>query len=140
MVDTRPRSNGGDLRIFFEPESVAIVGASRTPGKIGNNILRNILNIGYRGQIYPVNPKGGELDGMTVYRFLADLPQQPEVVDLVVPPAVTEQVVKEIKGLGLTRVWMQPGSESEAAIAYCQEQGIEVVHGACAMALRRHWN
>jgi predicted CoA-binding protein len=71
---------------------------------------------------------------------LADLPQQPEVVDLVVPPAVTEQVVKEVKNLGQTRVWMQPGSESETAIAYCHQHGIQVVHDACAMALRRNWD
>ena len=123
---------------FISRRVWAVVGVSQDPAKYGNRIFRSLLASGY--QVYPVNPKGGELDGMTVYRSLADLPQQPEVVDLVVPPAVTEQVVKEIKGLGLTRVWMQPGSESEAAIAYCQEQGIEVVHGACAMALRRHWN
>ena len=42
--------------------------------------------------------------------------------------------------LTLTRIWMQPGSESEAAIAYCHQNGIEVVHDACAMALRRNWS
>ena len=123
---------------FISRRVWAVVGVSQDPAKYGNRIFRSLLASGY--QVYPVNPKGGELDGATVYRSLADLPQKPEVVDLVVPPAVTEQVVKEIKDLGLTRVWIQPGSESEAAIAYCQEQGIEVVHGACAMALRRHWN
>jgi predicted CoA-binding protein len=48
--------------------------------------------------------------------------------------------VKEMHGLGLTRVWMQPGSESEAAIAYCREHGIQVVYGACAMVHRRQWH
>ncbi len=116
----------------------AVVGVSQDPAKYGNRIYRSLLASGY--QVYPVNPKGGEINGATVYLSLADLPQPPEVVDLVVPPAVTEQVVQEVKRLGLTRVWMQPGSESETAIAYCGRHGIQVVHDACAMALRRNWN
>jgi len=123
---------------FISRRVWAVVGVSKDPAKYGNRIFRSLLASGY--QVYPVNPKGGELDEMTVYPSLADLPQKPEVVDLVVPPAVTEQVVKEVKNLGLTRVWMQPGSESEVAIAYCHQHGIEVVHDACAMALRRSWN
>ena len=116
----------------------AVIGVSQDPAKYGNRIYRSLLASGYH--VYPVNPKGGEIDGATVYPSLADLPQRPEVVDLVVPPAVTEQIVKEVKNLGLARVWMQPGSESETAIAYCHQHGIEVVHDACAMALRRNWS
>jgi uncharacterized protein len=115
----------------------AVVGASQVPAKYGNRIFRSLIASGY--QVYPVNPRGGEINGAKVYPSLADLPRLPEVVDLVVPPAVTEQVVKEVHRLGLTRVWMQPGSESEAAIAYCHAHGIQVVHDACAMALRRNW-
>jgi len=115
----------------------AVVGASQDPAKYGNRIFRSLVASGY--QVYPINPRGGEINGTKVYPSLADLPRLPEVVDLVVPPAVTEQVVQEVHRLGLTRVWMQPGSESEAAIAYCHTHGIQVVHDACAMALRRNW-
>ncbi|MGD9145178.1 MAG: CoA-binding protein [Anaerolineae bacterium] len=116
----------------------AVVGASEDRRKFGNRIFRDLRDAGYT--VYPVNPKGGELEGAKVYPSLAALPQPPEVIDLVVPPAVTEQVVKEAHELGLTRVWMQPGAESEAAIAFCQEQGIQVVHGACAMVWKRRWD
>ncbi|MGD9048608.1 MAG: CoA-binding protein [Anaerolineae bacterium] len=116
----------------------AVVGASEDRSKFGNRIFRDLRDAGYT--VYPVNPKGGELEGAKVYPSLAALPQPPEVIDLVVPPAVTEQVVKEAHALGLTRVWMQPGAESEAAIAFCQEQGIQVVHGACAMVWKRRWD
>jgi predicted CoA-binding protein len=116
----------------------AVVGASRDRNKFGNRVFRDLRDAGYT--VYPVNPKGGELDGAKVYPSLADLPQTPEVIDLVVPPAVTEQLVKEAHELSFTRVWMQPGAESEAAIAYCQEHGIEVVHGACAMVWKRRWD
>lgn len=122
---------------FISRRLWAVVGASNDETKYGNRIFRSLANSGY--QVYPVNPKGGEINGAPVYASLADLPQRPEVVDLVVPPAVTEQIVKQIQQLGLSRVWMQPGAESEAAIAYCREHNIQVVHDACAMKLRREW-
>jgi predicted CoA-binding protein len=116
----------------------AVVGVSQDPSKFGNRVFRSLRGAGYA--VYAVNPKGGQLDGAKVYPTLADLPQKPEVVDLVVPPPVTEQVVREAHALGLSRIWMQPGAESEAAIAYCHEQGIQVVHDACAMVWKRQWN
>jgi predicted CoA-binding protein len=115
----------------------AVVGASQDRSKFGNRVFRSLRDAGYT--VYPVNPNGGELEGATVYPSLADLPQLPDVIDLVVPPAITEQVVKEAHKLGLTRIWMQPGAESEAAIAYCHEHDIQVVDGACAMVWKRRW-
>jgi hypothetical protein len=61
------------------------------------------------------------------------------VIDLVVPPTVTEQVVREAHDIGLSRIWMQPGAESQAAIKYCHENGIQVVYHACAMVHKRQW-
>ncbi len=116
----------------------AVVGASQDRRKFGYQIFRSLLDAGYT--VYPVNPKGGELDGVKVYPSLADLPQLPEVVDMVVPPAVTEQVVREAHGLGLSRVWMQPGAESEASVRYCREHGMQVVERACAMVWKRSWD
>lgn len=115
----------------------AVVGASTDRSKFGYKVFRSLRSSGYT--VYPVNPKGGELEGVTVYPSLADLPQSPDVIDLVVPPAVTEQVVKEAHQLGLARIWMQPGAESEAAIAFCRDHGIQVVYDACAMVCKRQW-
>lgn len=116
----------------------AVVGASHDPRKFGYQVFRSLRDAGY--EVYPVNPKGGELEGAEVYRSLADLPQPPEVIDVVVPPAVTEQVVREAHELGLTRVWMQPGAESEASVLYCREHGMQVVERACAMVWKRSWD
>jgi predicted CoA-binding protein len=116
----------------------AVVGASQDPSKFGYRVFRNLQQAGYT--VFPVNPKGGELLGVQVYRSLAELPQPPEVVDAVVQPHVTEKVVQEMHDLGLPRVWMQPGSESDVAIAYCREHGIQVVYDACAMVHRRQWD
>lgn len=116
----------------------AVVGASQDRSKFGFQVFRSLHGSGYT--VYPVNPKGGELEGVKVYPTLADLPEPPEVVDLVVPPSITEQIVVEAHRLGLSRVWMQPGAESEAAIQYCLEHGIQVIYHACAMVHKRHWN
>ncbi len=62
------------LKNFFEPKSVAIIGASATPGKLGYIAISNLLNIGYRGKIYPVNPKGGEILGLKIYENVRNIP------------------------------------------------------------------
>jgi hypothetical protein len=116
----------------------AVVGASNDPAKYGNKIFRDLTRAGYR--VYGVNARGGEIDGAAMHLSLEALPEMPDVVDLVVPPAVTEQVVKQCAELGLTRVWMQPGAESEAAIQFCHDHGIRVVHDACAMIRKRTWD
>ena len=65
------------------------------------------------------------------------MPVKPDVVDVVVPPEITEQLVKTCKRLGITKVWMQPGSESKVAISFCVENNMDVVHGVCIMVERR---
>ncbi len=126
------------IRDFVNRRLWAVVGASQDRSKFGYRIFRSLRDAGYL--VYPVNPKGGELEGTAVYPSLAELPQAPEVVDLVVPPSVTEQIVREAHQLGLTRIWMQPGAESRKAIDYCDEHGIQVVYDACAMVHRRRWD
>jgi predicted CoA-binding protein len=115
----------------------AVVGASQDRAKFGNRIFRDLRSAGYT--VYPVNPRGGELEGVRIYPTLADLPVAPDVIDLVVPPAVTDQIVREAHQQGLSRIWMQPGAESQAAIDYCHEHGLQVVYHACAMVHKRRW-
>ncbi len=122
---------------FIHRRVWAVVGVSSDPAKYGNRIFRNLRAAGY--QVYGVNPHTREVDGQPIYPSLEALPQQPEVVDMVVPPAVTEQVLQDCARLGLRRVWLQPGSESEAALRFCQEHGIAVVHDACAMVQKITW-
>ena len=122
---------------FINQRLWAVVGASTDYTKYGNRIFRDLREAGYT--VYGVNPRGGEIEGQELYPSLSDLPEKPAVVDTVVPPALTEEIVRQCAELGLTRVWMQPGSESQAAIQFCQEHGIRVVHHACAMVRKRVW-
>ncbi|MBN1660751.1 MAG: CoA-binding protein [Anaerolineae bacterium] len=123
---------------FLNRRVWAVVGVSRDPDKYGNRVFYSLRDAGYT--VYPVNPNENELDGIQVYPTLADLPERPEVVDVVVPPRITEQIVREMDALDLDRVWMQPGAESQEAIEYCHEHSIAVVHDACAMIRRKQWS
>jgi len=122
---------------FLNRRVWAVVGVSCDPNKFGTRVFRSLRQAGYI--VYPVNPNEQQVDGVQVYPTLADLPECPEVVDIVVPPPVTERIVRQMYTLDLKRVWMQPGAESEEAIEYCHEHGIAVVYDACAMILRREW-
>ena len=113
----------------------AVVGASRNPRKYGHQVYKDLKDSGYK--VYPVNPNAKEILGDKCYPSLEDLPEKPDVVDIVVPPKVTERIVKTCKKLGITRVWMQPGSESEEAIKFCNRNDVDVLYGVCIMIERK---
>ena len=119
------------IKEFMAQNKFAVVGATNNPQKYGNQILKNLKNRGY--EVYPVNPKLKELEGLSCYPSLNDIPVKVDVVDFVVPPKATEEILKQCKKLGLNRIWLQPGSESETAIIFCRENNMKVVHGVCVM-------
>ena len=124
------------IRGFLEKRNVfAVVGASRNQKKFGHQVYKDLRNAGYN--VYPVNPNADEILGDKCYPSLGSLPRSPQVVDLVVPPKATNQIVKICKKLGIKMVWMQPGSESKTALDFCKENNIEVVHGVCVMVERK---
>lgn len=116
---------------FMSQKRFAVVGATDDTSKYGNEILHNLRDREY--EVYPVNPRLKEIEGIACYPSLTDIPVKVDVVDVVVPPKVTEQVVREARGLGLERIWLQPGAESEDAIQFCQENDMKVVYGVCVM-------
>jgi len=112
-----------------------VVGVSLNRQKYGREVFDALLTKGY--QVYPINPKYEEIDGHRCYRSLDELPEKPQVVVTVVPPAVTEKVIESCVRLGVGTVWMPPGSWSEQAVETCEAQGIEEVHDVCLVfALR----
>lgn len=122
---------------FVNLRTWAVVGVSNNPAKFGHKVYRDLRRAGYR--VYAVNPHLDTVLGDPVYPNLAALPEQPDVVNLVVPPDVTEQIVREAQQAGIQRVWMQPGAASPAAIAYCHTHGLAVIDDACAMIEKRYW-
>jgi len=116
---------------FMAQKRFAVVGATNDTNKYGNEIFRNLTSRGY--EVYPVNPRLKELEGTKCYPSLSSIPVKVDVVDFVVPPPVTEEILKECKDLELNRIWLQPGSESEAAVDFCNENNLKVVHDVCVM-------
>lgn len=86
---------------LFVVSRIALVGASANPEKIGYAVLRNLLT--FSGTVYPVNPKGGEILGKTVYHSIADLPERPDAVIITVPNTIVPQVMRDagIRGIPL---------------------------------------
>lgn len=116
---------------FLAHEPWAVVGVSRDPKKFGHTAYKELKARGHR--LLPVNPKMESFEGDRCYPALGALPAEVGGALIIVPPAQTEQVVKDALAAGIRRVWMQQGAESDAAIKFCQEHGISEVHGECIM-------
>jgi acetyltransferase len=86
---------GGALEALFEPRSVAVVGASAEAGKTGHEILTSLVSAGFEGPIYPVNPRYEELEGLTCYPSLGELPEPADLAVIVVPAKVVPSVVQD---------------------------------------------
>jgi acetyltransferase len=89
-----------NLEFAFAPASVAVIGASARAGSVGQVVLSNIVNGGFAGAIYPVNPKYGELLGLACYRSTRDLPTAPELAVVATPPATVPDIIADLAQRG----------------------------------------
>ncbi len=103
----RPRPSQADILTamnrIMKPKSVAVIGASSEDGKIGNSVMKNIVNGGYQGKIYPVHPKAEEILGHKAYKSVKDIPGEVDVAVFAIPAkfvaaALTECGEKKIPG------------------------------------------
>jgi len=83
------------VKALFEPKNVAVIGASRDPSKTGHIILRNIVEAGFKGGIYPVNPKADKILGIKVYPNLKSIPEDIDLIVVVVPARIVPRVMEE---------------------------------------------
>jgi predicted CoA-binding protein len=116
---------------FLAQTRVAVVGVSTDQSKFGWIVYQSLKTKGY--EVFAVNPRYAECHGEQCYATVADLPERPGLVVLVVPPAVSEQLMPELAAAGVERVWLQPGAESPAAVSAAEAAGLQVVHSACIM-------
>ncbi len=106
--------------------TVAILGASADRSKFGNKSVRAHLAQGYT--VYPVNPKGGQIEGLPVYRSLAEIPSDHlGRVSVYLPPAVALGVLEEIATKGCDELYLNPGSDSEEVISRARELGLDPI-------------
>lgn len=119
---------------FLREGPWAVVGASEDRSKYGNKVLRAYFQSGR--EAWPVNPRAEEIEGREVYANLADLPSVPRAISIITPPPVTEKVVAEAIDQGVQYVWMQPGAQSEKAVADAEEAGLGVIaDGSCLLVV-----
>lgn len=111
----------------------AVVGASDDPSRFGHKIWHALRNHGYR--VYPVNPKLDTVAGEKCYASVLDLPETPDVVDMVVNPKVGLEVMKDLAKLGVKTAWMQPGTRSDEIRDYATENGVELIEDCVLVQL-----
>ena len=119
---------------FLGSPAYGVVGASPHRYKYGNKVLRCYQQNGRRA--VPVNPNEREVEGVACVASVLDLPDEVQSLSIITPPSVTERVVEEAARRGIRHVWMQPGAESDKAVADCAAAGINVIaDGSCVLVV-----
>jgi len=126
---------------LFYPKSIAIIGASAEPAKFGNIILRSIMEIGYSGKIYPVNPEGGMINGLKVYSSLHEIPGDLDLAILTIPAPAVRGTLEEclrrgIKGVeiltsGFKETGAPEGTQMEYELSRFAKQGLRILGPNC---------
>jgi predicted CoA-binding protein len=119
---------------FLESPAYGVVGASPHRHKYGNKVLRCYQQNGRRA--IPVNPNERAVEGAACVASVLDLPDDVQSISVITPPPITERVVEQAIRRGIKHVWMQPGAESDKAVADCEAAGINVIaDGSCVLVV-----
>ncbi|MFA4902691.1 MAG: acetate--CoA ligase family protein [Desulfobaccales bacterium] len=102
------------LAPIFKPKSIAVIGASTAPGKLGHDILANLKNGGFPGPLYPINPKAEEILGLKVYKAIADTPTAPELAVVVIPAKIVAPTLEQCAAKGVKAAIVITGGFAEA--------------------------
>jgi len=129
------------LEKFFNPDSVAIVGASQTEGKVGYEVLANMLAAGYKGKIFPVNNKAKVIQGLKCYGDLESIGETPDLVVIIIPAKVVPSVMRQCAKIGvkaaiiITAGFKEVGKEGQEleqqVIQIARQSGIRVIGPNC---------
>ena len=85
-----------DMNRIMKPDAVAVIGASSEEGKIGNSVMKNLINGGYKGEIYPINPSASEIMGRKAYKSVKDVPGKIDVAVFAIPAKFVPQALVEV--------------------------------------------
>jgi len=107
---------------FFHPRSLALIGASRSPGKGGNIILRNLMRAGFKGTVYPINPSGPDILGMKSYQRVSDVPGAVDLAMIVIPKAAVPEALADCAAKGVPSVILSTGGYADIGEAGTSEQ------------------
>ena len=110
----------------------AVVGASPKPERYSHKIVKLLKERGY--DVFPVRPAVDEILGLDVSPAVSDLPDDVQVVDMVINPDKGIEIMEEIRDKGIKYVWLQPGAESDEIHAFARAHGIHAIE-ACVLAV-----
>ena len=130
-----------DLSRVFSPSSIAVIGASTTPGKVGHDIFVNIMKGGYKGVLYPVNPVTRSINSIRAYPTVNDIPENIDLSMIILPPgaalkAVDESIQKGAKGIVIVSAGFREVGPEGLAIenkvaGLCREAGVPLIGPNC---------
>ncbi|MFL7790821.1 MAG: acetate--CoA ligase alpha subunit [Anaerolineae bacterium] len=136
------------LDAFFKPESVAVVGASRDPEKLGYAVLNNLLESGFPGSIYPINPKADEILGLTAYASVLDVPGPVDLAVLVIPsrfvlPVIEQCGEKKVPAVivitaGFREAGREGAEREQQLIEISKRYGVRIIGPNCLGVIDAH--
>jgi len=116
---------------FLSQKNITMIGVSYNPKQFENTIYRSLKKKGFN--VFPINPNVEKIEGDNYYPDLQSLPELVDGVVVHVPPSETEKIVVDLSQAGIKRVWLQQGSQSEKAVNFCEENGIDCVNNDCIL-------
>jgi Predicted CoA-binding protein len=111
-------------------KTIAIIGASNNRQKYGNKAVRAFLQQGY--EVYPVNPNEAEVEGLTAFKSIRDVPVRPQMISVYVPPPTLLKLLPDIAARGCDELWLNPGTESDEVLAEAERLDLNVIQ-ACSI-------
>jgi predicted CoA-binding protein len=114
-------------------KTVAVIGASNDRAKFGNKAVRAYLAQGY--EVYPVNLRESRIEGLPVFRTIAQVPVRPDLISVYLPPNVLKAILPEIAAKGCDELWLNPGTESEDVLAEATRLGLNVIQACSILAI-----
>lgn len=132
---------------FLSPQNIAVIGASHQPGKVGHDIFKNLCEQGFKGNVYPVNPKGEEILGRACFKTIAELPDSVDLAIVVVPAAGVPQVLREcaakkiLQAVIISAGFGETGTDEGHALeeelkTIAKETGMKIIGPNCLGILR----
>src|SRR5665213_3201411 len=122
----RPRPNHDDIvrqmNRIMKPKAVAVIGASAESGKIGNSVMKNLINGGYQGEIYPIHPKADEILGKKVYKSVKDVPGDIDIAVFAIPASLVAKALIECGEKKIVGAILIPSGYAETGNVKGQEE------------------
>ena len=129
-AEARPRHSQADIlramRRIMQPDAVAVIGASPEEGKIGNSVMKNLINGGYQGEIYPIHPRAEEILGRRCYKSVTDVPSEVDIAIFCIPARFVAGVLAEVGEKGIPGAVLIPSGFAEVGEDALQQEVVKV--------------